>query len=359
MAKHKDYYRILGIAKDASAAQIKKAYKNLAKKYHPDLNKEEGATEKFKEINEAAAVLGDPRKREHYDRFGTAEFGHDAAGFDFRDFAGFGFDFDDIFDQFFAGMGRRRKRGPAHGHDLIFEMPIDLEDVAQGVKKTIKVDTLAACGTCAGVGGEGSETCSACNGQGAVRESRRTPFGIFATTRTCPECRGEGSRILKICKACDGSGRVETTKNIEVDVPEGVEDGTRLRLRGQGEAGQRGAPPGDLYVLLRVQQHKTFMRRDNDLMINMTVSFPLAAMGGEIEVPTLNGSAAIKMPPGTQSETMFRLRGKGLPSMRTGIIGDELVTVKVEVPTRLTKRQKELLREFAGEMPKQKRGWFS
>ncbi len=358
-----DYYKVLGVERGATQDEIKKAYKTLAKKYHPDLNKDESAADKFKQINEAAAVLGDPQKREHYDKFGTAEFGQNASGFDFKDFAGFGFDFEDIFDQFFAGMGmggRAGHRQQARGHDLIVELPISLEDAAHGTKKAITIDTLIACAQCDGAGGSGRDTCGTCKGHGAVRETRRTAFGVFATNRLCPDCHGEGSALRDPCKKCDGSGRLETRKEIEVDVPEGVEDGMRLRLRGQGEVGERNGRAGDLFVLVRIKPHKTFVRHGSDLLLERSISFAHAALGTSLDVPTLEGKEELEIPAGTQPGTQFRLRGKGMPSLRGGIMGDIIVTINIDVPTSLTKRQEELLREFAGmgEAKRGKKGWF-
>ncbi len=363
----KDYYSILGVQKGASSEEIKKAYKNLAKKYHPDLNKESGSSEKFKEINEAAAVLGDEKKREQYDRFGKSDGsaqGQDFSGFDFSDFMnqsqGFGFNFDDIFDTFFggAGFGRSRRR-QQQGYDLRYDIEITLEEAASGIAKEITVPRLEKCNVCKGAGSEPGtkiETCPDCEGKGAQVRVQRTPFGMFQTQTTCSSCGGEGRRITHPCRECDGTGVVKQKRKIEVKIPAGADNGMSLRVRGGGEAGQKGAPSGDLYVVVHVAAHKTFQRDGDDLHVKVNLPFTIAALGGEIEVPTLKGRAELSIPPGTQSNTVFRLKGKGMPNVEHDIHGDLYAEAIISVPDKLTKRQKELLKEFEAESGK--KGFF-
>jgi len=337
----KDYYKILGIEKNASHDDIKKAYKNLAKKFHPDLNKDAGATEKFKEINEAAAILGDEQKRQHYDQYGTAE-AQDMNGFDFRDFGGF--DIDSLFENFFGGGGmfgggRRRAN---KGHDLAVEVEISLEEAAAGVKKTITINTLVPCEECDGKGGKGLETCSDCGGKGMVRSTKRTPFGIFSTTGPCATCRGSGQTFDSICDECEGQGRVSDRKSIEVKIPAGVHHGMRLRLQGQGEAGEHGSGSGDLFVIVHVRESAKFKREGDDLFMSQPINFKTACLGGTVDVMTLDTTSELKIPAGTDDLTEFRLKGKGMPSLEGGH-GDLYVKVFIEVPKKLSKQQKEML----------------
>ncbi len=364
----KDYYKILGVERGASKEEIKKAYKKLAKTYHPDVNKDPGAQEKFKEINEAAAVLGDDEKRKHYDQFGTADFGG-AGGFDYSDFmrgADFSFDFGDIFDMFFGGGGRHRsgRSGPRRGSDLLFDFDITLEEVAFGKKGTITVPRMERCDSCDGTGAEASsdiETCKDCQGHGVMRETRRTPFGVFSTQGPCRTCGGDGKIIMHPCDVCDGSGVVQKTRKLTVNIPAGVEHGMRVRLAGEGEAGEKGGPPGDLYVRVHVKAHDMFERRDNDIYTEVPISFTQAVFGADIEVATLQGTATMKVPTGTQTNTVFKLRGKGIPSVQGGYTGDELVRVIVQTPTSLSKKQKDILQAYAeagGDAVRPQKGFF-
>lgn len=348
----KDYYKILGVDRDATQEEIKKAYKECAKKYHPDLNKSPEAAEKFKEINEAAAVLGDAEKRRKYDQFGTTDFGEGFGGFDFSEFTGFGFDFDDIFDRFFSGFGLGRKR-PHRGQDLLYNVEIELEDVVHGARKTIVLKKNEACQACNGAGGV-RETCPSCNGQGLQQQARRTPFGYFSTTLTCKNCGGLGESLVDPCSECHGKGSTSITKEIEIGIPAGIRDGMRLRIAGEGEAGSNGAPSGDLYVQVSIKPHKLFQRKDNDLLISIPISFATAACGGEIIVPTLEGPEELRIPAGTQPGTVFRIKNKGIPHLRGSGKGSMMVHVTVKVPEKLTKRQKELLHEFEEESKKKK-----
>ena len=360
MPKEKDYYKILGVGKNASKDEIKSAYKKLAKQYHPDLNKSPGAAEKFKEINEAAAVLGDEQKRSQYNQFGAAgEQFQGFSGFDFSDFmsdiGGFGFDFDSIFENFFGGGGRTRRR--QRGSDLRYDLEIELEDAAFGATKTINVPRLEECEKCNGSGAESKSdivACDECNGRGVSTRTQRTPFGLFSTTTTCRKCRGQGKYIKKDCPECGGRGAVKKTRKIEVKIPEGASDGTNLRIQGEGEIGERGMSAGDLYIVIHVKPHKIFERQGNDVYVKAPVSFATAALGGSIEVPTLKGKATLKIPAGTQSNTVFRMRGQGIPELHGHHVGDENVEVFITVPEKLTKKQKELLEEFEKESGKKK-----
>jgi molecular chaperone DnaJ len=357
----KDYYGTLGIGKGASKAEIKSAYKKLAKKYHPDLNKSTEASEKFKEINEAAAVLGDDNKRQQYDQFGTAgpqfqQGSQGFGGFDFSDFmsesGNFGFDFEGIFDNFFGGGGRKRSRRTQRGSDLRYDMEIELEDAAFGAKKTISIPRMEQCEKCHGSGAENPDdvvTCQECNGRGISTRTQRTPFGMFQTTTTCRKCRGEGKYVKNECPQCDGDGIVQKTRKIEINIPAGATDGTNLRIQNEGEASGRGAEPGDLYVVIHVAPHKTFQRDENDIYVKVPLFFTTAALGGEIEVPTIKGKATLNVPAGTQSGTIFKMKHQGIPDIRSHHVGDEKVEVTVVVPDRLSKRQKELLKEFEKE----------
>jgi len=360
----KDYYKILGIDKTATKEEIKKSYKKLAKKYHPDLNKSSDATEKFKEINEAAAVLGDDQKREQYDRFGTTadQFSGGFQGFDFSDFmsdiGGSGFDFDNIFESFFgAPFGRRRRRGPQRGADLRYDLEITLEEAATGTTKHIVVPRLEKCSKCDGSGAESKSDiidCPQCNGSGVYRRTQRTPFGIFSTTTTCGKCKGRGKYIKNDCTVCDGTGVVKKTRKIAIEMPTGAETGTNLRVAGEGEAGEKGAPSGDLYVIIHVKEHDVFEKHGDDIYVKANLPFTIAAAGGEIEVPTLKGKAKLKIPAGTQSNTLFRMKGKGIPHLHGSGSGDENIEVIISVPKKLSKKQKELLKEFEKESKKKR-----
>ncbi len=351
----KEYYKALGVKKEATEDEIKSAYKSLAKKYHPDLNKEKDAAEKFKEINEAYSVLGDKTKRQNYDRFGS-EDGQQGFQGGFSGFEGFGnFGMDDafdIFESFFGGspFGFSRGRRQSRGADLSYSMDISFEEAAFGAEKKIQIEKHEKCDACNGTGAEAGEieTCKTCNGNGMVKKVFRTPFGIISQAGTCPECHGEGSSAKAKCKKCNGSGKIKKTKNITIKIPAGVVSGATLRLAGEGEAGDRGAPSGNLYIELDVKPHKLFEREGNDIYLECPVTFAQAALGDDIKVPTLHGDVSMKIPPGTQTDTLFKLKGKGVPYADGGN-GDELVKVVVKVPEKLTKRQKELIEELASE----------
>lgn len=355
----KDYYSILGVGKDAKADDIKKAYKTLAKKYHPDMNKAKDAEDKFKEINEAYAILGNEKKREQYDRFGTSE--DMGQGFDPSQFGDFNFDFGDVFDQFFGGMGASRGRSRRRrGADLVFDMEITLEDVAKGANKKFTVKKADKCDTCGGLGGkeEDIERCKECGGAGQVQVQRRTPFGIFASTMTCKVCKGQGQSFTHVCKSCEGEGRVMRNRTLEIKVPAGIEDDMKLRIAGEGEAGERGTDAGDLYVIVHVKPHKMFVRRQDDLRLKAPLQFVTAALGGELKVPTIyDEEITISIPAGTSSGTVFNVKGEGLPRLSGYGKGDMQVEVFIDVPKKLSKKQVDLLKEFSSGESK-KKGWW-
>ena len=361
MTTKKDYYEILGVQKGASLDEIKKAYRNLALKFHPDrvsVDKKKEAEERFKEISESYAVLSDPQKRSQYDQFGHA--GIDSRysaedifkGADFGSIfegAGLGGEmFEEILSSFgvFGGGSRRSGRGfSSRGNDLEYEIEISFEDAAFGVKKTISVPRHETCGACNGSGakpGTKKSTCPACNGRGQTMHST----GFFTLSQTCRRCGGEGSTIKNPCADCGGTGRVRATKKIEVNIPAGVDTGSRLRVQGEGEAGSRGGHPGDLYIYIHVKEHPIFQRHGYDIICDAPISFPTAALGGEVEVPTLNGNVMMRVPEGTQSGRIFRLGGKGVKNLRGQGYGDELVRVIVETPVHLNAEQKRLLKDF-------------
>ena len=359
----KDYYKLLGIEKGATKEEVKKAYKKLAMKYHPDKapeGKSQEYEEKFKEISEAAAVLGDDKKRQQYEQFGSSSFSggrNGFEGFDFSDIMSqfrsgtFGGGFDDIFDQLFGGGGRRRGRRARRGSDLLFETQVTLEEAASGVEKEIPLNKLEHCQECAGRGAKSFESCHHCNGTGSVRRTQRTPFGLFQQTGPCPYCKGQGELPQDSCSNCHGEGLVRKKKKIEVKIPEGVADGMRLRVTGEGEVGGNGGPSGDLFVAIYVKEHKYFERDNDDLKLTVPISFTQAVLGDEIDVPLIDGKkASLKIPAGTASETVFRMRAKGMPNVHGGQ-GDQLVKVKITVPKKLSKKQKDLVKQLKEEKP--------
>lgn len=362
MPKEKDYYKILGVGKNAAKEEIKAAYKKLAKQYHPDLNKSADAAEKFKEINEAAAVLGDEQKKAQYDQYGTVgeQFQGFQQGFDFSDFmsdfgGGFGFDIDDMVERIFGGYSPRRERRRQRGSDLRYDMEIELEDAAFGSTKTIEVPRLEECGKCHGTGAESKSdivACDDCSGRGVEKKTQRTPFGLFSTTTTCRKCQGNGKYIKNECQECDGKGVVRRARKIEIKIPQGAVDGTNLRVQGEGEVGEKGTLAGDLYIVIHVKPHKIFERHDSDVYIKIPIPFTTAALGSAIEVPTLKGKASLKIPAGTQSNTVFRMKGLGIPDLHNRHVGDENVEVYITVPEKLTAKQKKLLEDFEKESGK-------
>jgi molecular chaperone DnaJ len=368
MATKRDYYEVLGVARDASDEELKKAYRRLAIKFHPDKNPgDKTAEEKFKELGEAYEALSDQNKRAAYDQFGHAAFapgggmggrpsgapGQQWGGFhDPRDifeqfFRGGGRGgLEDLFEQAFGGGGRGEQGGPNRGNDLRYDLEIDFEEAARGAEKEVAFNALDSCSDCGGRGaaaGAKIETCSGCQGRGQVAHSR----GFFTVATTCPRCNGSGQTISNPCKRCNGEGRIQQRRKIKVRIPAGIDDGSRLRSSGNGEAGLHGGAHGDLYIVIHVRPHDIFSRQDDDLLCEIPLSFTTAALGGEIEVPTLNGAARLKIPAGTQHGTLFRLRHQGLPNVHGHGNGDLLVRVSIEVPSRPSRALREKLEELA------------
>ncbi len=362
MAK-RDYYEVLGVERGASEGDVKKAYRRLAMKHHPDRNAGNAdAEEKFKEASEAYEVLSDQEKRERYDRFGHAGVEGAGGGFNAGGFGDIGDIFGEVFgDIFSGGRGRRASR---RGRDMEYTLDLTLEQAVRGDSVEVRVPTLVACDDCRGSGakpGTSPSSCPECGGRGQVRVSQ----GFFSLQQTCPRCRGAGRVILDPCGACRGRGRVEQRKTLAVKVPAGVDNGDRIRLSGEGEAGASGAPPGDLYVQMRVADHPIFTRDGTNLYCDVPLSFPDAALGGEIEVPTLDGRVKLKVPAETQTDKLFRLRGRGAPPVRGGPAGDLLCRVVVETPVHLSDQQQDILRQFkasleanGGKHSPKKEGWF-
>lgn len=352
MAEKRDYYEVLGVNKDANESDIKKAFRKLARKYHPDVNPGDAEAEaKFKEINDAYETLSDPQKRQQYD-----QFGHDAPNFSGAGgFGGGNFgDFGDIFNMFFGGGGAAA-RGPQQGNDLRYDLTISFEEAVFGTKKTITVNRMVNCHTCHGTGakpGTSPTTCSRCHGTGRVTTMQQTPFGRIQTQTTCPECGGTGKIIQDKCSDCGGTGHVHENKSLEVKIPAGVDNGTRLRMSGEGEDGLNGGPSGDLYIYIRVKQHPIFERDDTDIYMQQKINIAQATLGDEIEVPTLEGRIKFTIPAGVQTGTRFRLKGKGIKGMRNYGKGDQYVTVVVETPQALTDEQRSLFEKLAATFEK-------
>ena len=357
----RDYYEVLGVSKTATQDELKKAYRKLARKYHPDLNKDNAeAAEKFKECNEAYSVLSDEQKRAQYDQFGHAAFenGGMGGGGGFGGAGGFGgfggSGMEDIFDMFFGGQGgrggRSSKAGPKRGADLRFDLEISFEEAAFGLEKEINLYRDEVCDHCHGEGAEpGSkvETCPECNGSGYVRYTQNTMFGQMVNERPCSRCKGEGKIISEPCKECRGKGTVKRNKKLKVKIPAGVDNGSRLRVSNEGEAGAKGGPSGDLYVYLYVKPHKFFERDGTTVLCEVPINIVQATLGADIKVPTLDGQVTMKIPEGTQPGKVMRIKGKGIPSLRNSSRGDQLVRIKVVVPTKLSDKQKDALRKFA------------
>ncbi len=349
MATTRDYYEILGLDKEASAEDIKKTYRKLALQYHPDRNKEAGAEEKFKEISEAYAVLSDSEKRAQYDRFGHAGIdGQYSAEDIFRgaDFSGFG----DIFEMFFGGGGGRRgPRGPRRGSDLQYDLSITFEEAAFGVRKDIDIPRTERCSKCSGTGakeGTSPKRCPTCGGTGQIHTTRSGLGMQFVSTTTCNTCNGRGQIIESPCPVCNGIGRVRNRRKITVNVPAGADTGMSLRLSGEGDSGEPGAPAGDLYIVIHVMDHKYFRRVDYDVISELPISFAQAAIGADVMVDTLYGKVKMNIPAGTQTHSVFRLKDKGIQHLHGHKKGDQLVRVLIKTPTKLTQEQKELLLEF-------------
>lgn len=370
MAEKRDYYEVLGVQKSASEDELKKAYRKLAKENHPDLHPGDKSCEaRFKEINEAYEVLSDPDKRAKYDKFGHAAFdpnqgfGGGFGGFEgFGDFGGFGDIFSDIFG--FGGGGGRNPNAPRKGDNLRASLNIKFEEAAFGTKKDVTIARIEQCPDCKGTGcaeGTTAEVCPDCKGSGQVKSTQRTPFGMMQSNVQCPKCKGRGKIIHSPCQSCRGIGSIRRQHKVNINVPAGIDDGQTISLRGQGNSGINGGPAGDLLVTILVQPHAHFEREGTSILLDQEISFAKATLGAEIEVPTLDGKVKLTIPEGTQTGTMFRLKGKGVPYLRSTGRGDQFVTVRVVVPKGLNAKQKEALRAFSetlGETVETKSGVF-
>ncbi|OMF34168.1 molecular chaperone DnaJ [Paenibacillus sp. FSL H8-0548] len=349
MASKRDYYEVLGVGKDASADEIKKSYRQLARQYHPDVNKAADAESKFKEVKEAYDVLGDDGKRSNYDRFGHVDPNQGMGGGGGADFGG---GFGDIFDMFFGGGGGRRDpNAPQRGNDLQYTMTVEFKEAVFGKETEITIPRTETCDTCHGDGakpGTKPETCSICKGSGQQEVVQNTPFGRMVNRRACTNCSGTGRVIKDKCSTCHGAGKVKRQRKINIRIPAGVDDGAQIRMTGEGEGGLRGGPAGDLYIVIRVKAHEFFERENDDIYCEVPLTFVQAALGDEIEIPTLTEKVKLKIPAGTQTGTYFRLKGKGVPKLRGYGQGDQHVKVTIVTPTSLNDDQKDLLRQFGG-----------
>ncbi len=354
MAEKRDYYEVLGVNRNAGEEEIKKAFRTLAFKYHPDKNPDPGAEQKFKEINEAYEVLSDQQKRTAYDHFGSGR-GAFGQGFEGFDIGGFG----DIFEAFFGGGTTTTRQSSQRGNDLLNRMSITLNEAAFGTEKELHVTRVEHCSVCSGTGskpGTQPTRCAECNGTGQVRRIHQSVFGRFTNVTPCPKCRGEGKIITEPCPQCRGTGRERRQRTLMVNIPGGVDDGSRVRLSGEGEAGLRGGPNGDLLIDLIIEKHPIFTREGDDLIFELPVNFVQAALGTEVEIPTLDGATKLKIQAGSQTGTIFRLKGKGISHLHGGGRGDELVHMRVVTPDSLTKHQRELFEELAQTMGTDKKG---
>jgi molecular chaperone DnaJ len=353
-----DYYQILGVSRDVDKDELKRAYRRLARKYHPDVNKEPGAEEKFKEINRAYEILSEPETRARYDRFGEAGIGGaaGASGFDYSDMGGFADIFETIFSGFGGGVGTgtgqsRRRNGPVRGDDLRLDLKLDFREAVFGGEKQIKIPHLESCQTCNGTGakpGTGVKTCGTCGGSGQVRRATRTPFGSFAQVSACTTCNGTGQVIEEKCGTCHGAGRQQETKKLKITIPPGVDNGTRLRVSGEGDAGVRSGTPGDLYVYLFVESDKEFTREGVNIKSEITISYLQAILGCSLNVNTVDGKEELTIPAGTQPNTVLTLENKGVPKLGNPVSrGNHLITVKINIPTRINSEERELLEKLA------------
>ena len=353
----KDYYEVLGVSKNATDEEIKRAFRVLAKKYHPDVNKEPGAAEKFKEIGEAYQVLSDKNKRAQYDQFGHAAFDNASqggAGFDMGDI-----DLDDILSSIFGGGlggfsssfsgfgGRTRKNSARRGEDLLMRVKLTFEEAVNGCEKDIRVNVTDTCDECHGAGGFGEAKCSMCNGLGVVRDEQRTIFGVMQTQKTCPNCKGAGKTFREVCSKCRGTGQIEKNKTLTISVPAGIDTGNQLRLSGKGESGINGGPNGDIYLEFVVDSHKYFERDGLDIYLEVPITITDAILGCKKEIPTLTGNGYIEIKPGTQNYTKLKLKGKGIKDINSKTTGDMYVVINVIIPTKLTKTQKDLFKDLA------------
>lgn len=348
----RDYYEILGVSKDASESEIKSAFRKLAKKYHPDISKEANASEKFKEAQEAYAVLSDATKRKQYDQFGHQAFsGQGTGGFDFSDF-----DFSDIFSEifgsggfgdFFSGGTGRSSNYPQKGRDILRQMKLTFEEAVFGTKKSFKLDVSETCSECQGKGGHGEKTCPDCHGSGQITSEQRTMFGTFMTKTTCSRCSGKGVSYDKKCLSCRGSGRKTVSKTIEVTIPKGVNTGNQLRLPNKGEAGINGGPNGDVYLEFLVEDHPLFARRNNDIYLELPITITEAVLGSKVDVPTLYGNVKLTIPAGSETNDKHRLRSKGVPDVNYQMKGDMYVVLKIMIPKKITRDQKKLFEQLS------------
>ncbi|GKU79735.1 molecular chaperone DnaJ [Paenibacillus sp. L3-i20] len=347
MANKRDYYEVLGLGKGASDDEIKKSYRQLARQYHPDVNKAADAETKFKEVKEAYDVLSDEGKRSTYDRFGHVDPNQGMGGGGAGDFGG---GFGDIFDMFFGGGGGRRDpNAPQRGNDLQYTMTVEFKEAVFGKETEITIPRTESCDTCFGTGakpGTKPETCSTCKGAGQQEVVQNTPFGRMVNRRACTNCSGTGQIIREKCGTCHGAGKTKKQRRIKINIPAGVDDGAQIRMSGEGEGGLRGGPAGDLYIVIRVKSHEFFEREGDDIYCEVPLTFVQAALGDEVEIPTLTEKVKLKVPAGTQTGTYFRLKGKGVPKLRGHGTGDQHVKVTIVTPTNLTDEQKELLRQF-------------
>lgn len=369
MATKRDYYDVLGVGRGASAEEIKKAYRKLAMKYHPDRNAEDGAVQQFKEVQEAYEILVDPERRSRYDQFGHAGVdGNFMGGMGgFEGFGGSGFPFGDIFETFFgAGGSTGRRRGPQRGTDLRYDLTIEFEEAVFGCERELEVPRMEVCHVCSGSGAEpGTQpvACTRCNGRGEIRRVQQSILGQFVNVTVCPACHGEGTVITSPCNNCHGQGREKVTRRIKVNIPAGIDDGSQIRLTGEGEPGSNNGPRGNLYVVVAVRQHRYFRREGNDIVIELPINVVQAALGTDVEVPTVDGPAPLKIPAGIQPGRVLRMKSKGVPHLRDQGRGDQLVRVSVVVPSSLSDKQKKLLKElgetFSHEVkPKENKGFF-
>lgn len=355
MASKRDYYEVLGVGQSATAEELKKAYRRLARQYHPDVNSEDGADERFKEINEAYEVLSNESSRAAYDRFGHA--GVQGGGAGFEGFSGFGGGMADIFEEFFGGFGGpRRRTGPRRGADLRQDISITFDEAVFGVDKEFRIRRPEVCPHCFGSGAEpgtSPEQCSNCQGSGEVRRMRQSFLGSFVNVTTCPVCNGTGETIPNPCTVCNGAKQVHQTRTLSVKVPPGVDNDTQIRLSGEGGPGVNGGPAGNLYVVLHVEKHEFFQRQGDDILLELEINVAQAALGDEIEVPTVDGAETLSVPAGTQSGTVFKLKGRGVPRLRRAGRGDQLTITHVAVPRRLSEEQKDLFAELARTLGKE------
>ena len=344
----RDYYEVLGVSKTATDDEIKSAFRKLAKKYHPDVSKEENAAEKFKEVQEAYAVLSDKEKRSQYDKFGHQAFANNAGGAGYQNMGGFDFsdfDFGDIFGDIFGsgfGFGGRSSNRSRRGNDTLVRIDLTFEEAVFGCKKDVKIDTMVECDSCNGKGGHGEKTCQTCHGSGQVTSEQRTIFGSFATRSTCQTCHGKGVTYDTKCSKCHGEGRIRENKTVEVKIPAGVDTGNKLRLNGKGEAGVNGGPNGDLYLEFKVKSHPLFERDENDVYLTLPITITEAVLGCKKDVPTLNGTVKLSIPAGSKTNDKHRLKGKGIADPQTGRKGDMYVIIDIHIPKKISRDQKKL-----------------